>query len=335
VRELGRGGTARVYLAVQQRYGRTVALKVVADDLAGQADFRQSFTRESRINAQLTHPSIVQIHDVGAHEDLLYLVMEYVSGGDLMRRLERGMRIENMLREVREIGPALDFAHGRGFLHRDIKPENILFREDGSAVLSDFGIARAILGTPSLSRSGTVLGTPQYMSPEQLEGDSSRIDIRTDVYSLGVVLYELLTGRLPYDMRRKTAPEAVRIVRDEDPLPLTSADRTVRGDVVAITTKCLEKAPARRYSSAAELTSDIERHLDGQLILAGPPTFGSGVLRLARRHRRAAAASLAALVAGLVALVAIGIFAAHAERQRAAAVRATARAERGRLAAEA
>lgn len=357
MRLIAEGGMARVYEG-WQRIGkrsdsvaaadaRRVAVKVLKPQL-GSDELRLRFAAEARLLARLDHPGIARIYGAGEEEiggiSVAYIVMEFIPDAlplvDFANRA--GLSVRQRLMVFRDVCAAVAHGHLTGVIHRDLKPGNILVAGSGPLAgyprVIDFGIARATdADTTRITQSADLprlLGTLQYMSPEQLEGDSGRIDIRTDVYSLGVVLYELLTGRLPYDTRRKTAPEAVRIVRDEEPLPLTSADRTVRGDVVAITTKCLEKAPARRYSSAAELTSDIERHLDGQPILASPPTFGSGVLRLARRHRRAAAASLAALVAGLVALVAIGIFAAYAERQRAAAVQATARAERGRLAAE-
>ncbi len=137
-REIGRGGMARVHLAVQNKFGRLVALKVVSADYANDTNFRKRFLSESRINAQLTHPNIVQVYDVGAHESLLFLVMEYLRGGDLNQRLEKGMHVSELIDVIEDIGKALDYAHHKGFIHRDIKPENILFREDGGAVLTDF-----------------------------------------------------------------------------------------------------------------------------------------------------------------------------------------------------
>jgi serine/threonine-protein kinase PpkA len=250
LRELGQGGMARVYLAVQQKFGRTVALKVVDGDLAAQAAFRQSFLREARIHAQLTHPNIVQVYDVGAHADLLYLVMEYVGGGDLTRRLERGMRIENLLRVVREIGQALDFAHGRGFVHRDIKPENVLFREDGSAVLSDFGIARAIDSTPSIDRSGTVLGTPQYMSPEQAAGHA--LDGRSDLYSLGVLFYRVLTGEVPYEA---DTPVGLGVKHLQEAIPRLPNYLSAFQPMVD---RALAKRPEDRFPSAAEFAEALD-----------------------------------------------------------------------------
>ncbi|MFU8817495.1 MAG: protein kinase domain-containing protein [Pseudomonadales bacterium] len=250
LRELGRGGMARVYLAVQKRLGRTVALKVVGDELAQDAEFRKRFLQESRINAQLSHPNIVQVYDVGAHDDALFLVMEYVGGGDLTRRLERGMRVENLIRVVKDIGRALDYAHGRGFVHRDIKPENILFREDGSAVLSDFGIARVIDATPSISRTGTVLGTPQYMSPEQAAGRA--LDGRSDLYSLGVVFYRVLTGDVPY---KADTAVSIGIKHLQEPIPRLPNYLAAFQPVLD---SALAKRPEARFQTGAEFAAALD-----------------------------------------------------------------------------
>ena len=151
-KEIGRGGMARVYLAVQKKFGRLVALKVVSESFTSDSRFKERFIRESRINARLTHPNIVQVYDVGDHGKWLYLVLEYVRSGDLNQRLDRGMHMLDLVRVIQDICRALDYAHSKGFVHRDIKPENILFREDGSAVLSDFGIARIADSNPTTVR---------------------------------------------------------------------------------------------------------------------------------------------------------------------------------------
>jgi serine/threonine-protein kinase PpkA len=318
LRELGRGGMAQVYLAVQKKFGRTVALKIVADDLARDPEFHQRFVTESRINAQLTHPNIVQVYDVGDHDGLLYLVMEYVGGGDLTRRLERGMRIENIIRVVREIGHALDFAHGRGFIHRDIKPENILFREDGSAVLSDFGIARVMDQAPSISGSGTVLGTPAYMSPEQAAGRA--LDGRSDLYGLGVVFYRVLTGDVPYKADSVTS---VGVKHLQEPIPRLPNYLAAFQPVLD---KALAKQPDQRYQSAAEFSEALEsvrarpdmpnatlrsQAVTTQEIRAvGAPTYSAReparTERSAERHRRWQTAR--PMFAGaLLALVLVGV----------------------------
>ena len=177
-REIGRGGMARVYLAVQKKFGRLVAIKVVSPEYTADPSFGKRFVREARIIAQLSHPNIVQVHDAGVNDQCYYLVMEYLRGGDLNRRLKRGLHMQAAISVVKDIARGLDSAHAKGFVHRDIKPENILFREDGSAVLSDFGVARVISSGASITQHGTVVGTPQYMSPEQAAGRAARRTLR-------------------------------------------------------------------------------------------------------------------------------------------------------------
>ncbi|MFM8415168.1 MAG: protein kinase domain-containing protein [Planctomycetota bacterium] len=357
VRPIAEGGMGRVYEGRQRidvgagprepEGTRRVAVKVLKAAAVSE-DVRLRFAAEARLLARLDHPGIARIYGAGAHETgglpLPFIVMEFIP--DALPLVEYAVRHRLPTRQrlalFREACAAVAHAHLKGVIHRDLKPGNILVAGSGPLAgrprVIDFGIARATdADTSRITRhsdAAGLLGTLQYMSPEQFAGDPDAIDIRADVYALGVVLYELLTGRPPYDVRRKPAHEAARIVRDEDPTPLTALDATLRRDVAAIATKCLHKAPARRYSSAAELADDIERHLEGRPISASPPGFFDGLIRLARRHRAAAAATLAALAAGTIALVGIAIFAARAERERAAAVRATTRAERGRAAAE-
>ena len=196
LRQIGQGGMAVVYLAEQQSLGREVALKVLSTTLAQDAEARERFVREARTAANLHHPHIVPIYDVGTHEGLAYIAMEFEPGGTAAPVVGASREVRVALGIVREIALALDYAHGQGVVHRDIKPENILCRVDGSCMLSDFGIARVIESTTVLTREGTSIGTPQYMSPEQLRG--AKVDGRADLYSLGVVLYQLLTGALPY-----------------------------------------------------------------------------------------------------------------------------------------
>lgn len=249
-REIGRGGMARVYLAVQRKFGRLVAVKVVSEDFANDPDFRKRFIRESRINARLSHSNIVQVYDVGAYEKQLYLVMEYVGGGDLNARLDKGMRVDDLIRVVKQIARALDYAHSRGFVHRDIKPENILFREDGTAVLSDFGIARVVDAGPSVSQTGTVVGTPQYMSPEQAAGRA--LDGRSDLYSLGVVFYRMLTGDVPY---KADTAVSVGIKHLQDPVPRLP---NYLADFQEVVDRVLAKKPEARYQTGAELAAALD-----------------------------------------------------------------------------
>lgn len=249
-KEIGRGGMAQVHLAVQKKFGRLVALKVVTADYSTDSRFKERFIRESRINARLTHPNIVQVYDVGSFEQWLYLVLEYIRGGDLDQRLERGMQVFDLLRVVRDMCKALDYAHGKGFVHRDIKPENILFREDGSAVLTDFGIARFTDSGPTITRVGTVVGTPQYMSPEQAAG--RELDGRSDLYSLGIVFYRMLTGEVPF---KADSAVSIGIRHLQDPIPRLPSHLAVFQPIID---KCLAKKPEQRYQTGAELSAALD-----------------------------------------------------------------------------
>jgi serine/threonine-protein kinase PpkA len=193
VRLLGRGGMATVYLAVQESLGREVALKLLAPELAEDPIAAERFIREARTAARLEHRHIVGVHDVGKHESQPYLSMEYMPGDSIAGG---AMQPAEALQVVREIALALDHAHQKGVVHRDVKPENILRRNDGSCALADFGIARTTEPGKPLTQEGMTVGTPHYMSPEQVQG--LPLDGRSDLYSLGVVLYQLLTGELPF-----------------------------------------------------------------------------------------------------------------------------------------
>ncbi len=205
IRLLGEGGMAKVWLAMQDKFEREVALKIMSPILAQHnPNYRERFVREARIIAQLMHPNIVTIFDVGVHDNLHYIAMEYVPGRDLKQR-SASMTLRDNLLAVKDIALALDFAHQKNYVHRDIKPENILIHErDGRAVLTDFGIARLAGADEALTQTGVAIGTPAFMSPEQAMGRAT--DARSDLYSLGAVLFYLLAGRVPY-----TADSAVAI----------------------------------------------------------------------------------------------------------------------------
>jgi len=357
VRLISEGGMGRVYEG-RQRIATTtetlgscetrrVAVKVLRATVTSD-DMRLRFAAEARLLARLDHPGIARIYGAGTRdvrgEPVPFIVMEFVPEAMSLVAHAVGQRLSTRQRLAlfRDLCEAVAHGHLKGIIHRDLKPGNVLVAGSGPLAgrprVIDFGIARAT--DPDTTRvtrqtaAGHVLGTLPYMSPEQFSGDPDAIDIRVDVYALGVVLYELLTGRHPHDVRRKTALEAARIIRDEDPTPLTALDKSLRGDVAAIAHKCLAKDPRRRYSSAAELADDVGRHLDGRPISVSPPGLVDGLVRLARRHRAAAAAAVASLAALLIALVGIAIFAARADRSRSLAERATQRAERDRAAAE-
>ena len=243
-RELGRGGMATVYLATQLSLQRPVALKVLAPGLASDPGFTQRFLREGRIAASLRHRHILAIHDVGVHQGLAYLALEYLPGGQLSKL---PMAPPEALRLIREIAGALAHAHANGVVHRDLKPANILLQDDGSHVLADFGIAR-MLGASRLTADGGFAGTPAYMAPEQWRDQA--VDARTDIYSLGVVLYQSLTGRVPYD---GDDGWAIGMQHQQAPLPRLPDACAALQDLLA---GMLAKDPDARISDGAQL---IER----------------------------------------------------------------------------
>ncbi len=204
IRRLGEGGMARVYLARDVRLGREVALKVLEPQLAERPGFRERFLREARVAASLDHPHIVPLYDFGESDSLLYLVMPYVSGGSLQDILKRApLPVGEVVAYGSQIADALDYAHQRKVVHRDVKPANMLVHSDGRLMLSDFGLAKVLdKSRPNVSRGRPDAGTPEYMAPEQIEGQT---DERSDIYALGVVLYLLLTGHLPF-----TGPSSTR-----------------------------------------------------------------------------------------------------------------------------
>ncbi|MDJ0656344.1 MAG: protein kinase [Xanthomonadales bacterium] len=249
--ELGRGGMATVYLAEQQSVERQVALKVMSRVLLVDQSFSERFVREAKIAANLYHPHIVAVHDVGVHDDDHFIAMEYLSGGDLAQRCERNLDLGTAVRVVREIAGALDYAHSKGFVHRDVKPENILFRENGSAVLTDFGIARAVNSATQMTKTGAVVGTPQYMSPEQARGKD--LDGRSDLYGLGIVFYEMLTGKVPFEGADSVA---VGIQHVTEPVPRLPQKLNA---IQPVLEKFLAKDPDDRYQTGHEAVLDLQR----------------------------------------------------------------------------
>ena len=250
VRELGQGGMATVYLAIQEKFDRQVAVKVMDPEMLHDETFSKRFRRESRIVAKLNHPHIIQVYDVGLSGQHHYLVMELVTGGELNDRLEEGLDVGTAFQVIKEIARALDFAHSQNFIHRDIKPENILFREDGSSVLSDFGIARGMDNETQITTMGSVVGTPYYMSPEQVTGE--KLDGRSDLYSLGVVFYKTLTGKVPYD---GDSALNIGIRHIKDPLPKLPPGLKAMQPLID---RFMAKMPAHRFQSGAEAVTALE-----------------------------------------------------------------------------
>ena len=248
-RQLGRGGMAFVYLAIQESFGREVALKVLAPDHAQDKEFSERFLREARIISQLVHPNIVTVYDVGVHEGYHYLSMEYIRGRDLQQAC-RSLSKHQIINTIRDVAKALEYAHQKGYVHRDVKPENIMLHDDGRVVLMDFGIARGSDSTLNMTKTGRAIGTPYYMSPEQTKGQP--VDHRSDLYSLGVVLYQMLAGYVPFDA---DSAIAVGIKHVSAPIPqLTDSMRFLQ----PIINTCMSKNPAHRYQHASELIHVLE-----------------------------------------------------------------------------
>jgi serine/threonine-protein kinase PpkA len=215
LRPIGEGGMASVFLAVQESLDREVALKVMSPALAANAEFASRFLTEGKITAKLQHPNLVTVYDIGTHNGIYYLAAEYIPAGTLKERItEGGMSVADILDAISDIALGLDFAHQKGFVHRDVKPGNVLFRNDGRVVLADFGIAKAMDGSNSSTVAGSSIGTPDYMSPEQARGEP--VDGRSDLYSLGSVLYEMLVGHPPY---QAADPFTVALMHVTHPLP--------------------------------------------------------------------------------------------------------------------
>lgn len=260
LRQLGRGGMATVYLAVQKSVDREVALKVMSPALLVDPDFGERFLREARIAARLHHRHVVGIHDVGRAGDYHYIAMEYLAGGTVLGTEGVSRPAPFALCAIREIAEALHYAHAKGFIHRDVKPDNILLREDGSAALTDFGIARASDSASRMTRTGVVVGTPHYMSPEQARG--KQLDGRCDIYSLGIVLYELLVGRVPYHADDSLAVGIMHITQPVPVLPdsIDALQPLLEG--------LLAKEPGQRFQTGADVVeaiTAIERRIaDGE-----------------------------------------------------------------------
>ncbi len=249
--KIGEGGFAKVFLAEQLSLQRDVALKIVSPELASDKEFCERFIKEGRIIAKLSeHPNIITIHDIGCHQDCYYMSMEFVGGGTLSDKIRKG-EVETPAEYIREIAKALAEAHRHGFVHRDIKPANILFKSDGTPVLTDFGIAKSLSGATQLTQAGFAVGTPDYMSPEQAM--SKILDGRSDLYSLGVVFYEALTGKKPFEGEDAFSVVVKHINEAPPPLPPEHARFQPLID------RLLAKNPDDRYENAEAFLADLDR----------------------------------------------------------------------------
>src|SRR6056297_837669 len=247
----GEGGVAEVYLATHKLLERVVAIKIISPAKAGElADKR--FLKEARVVAGLRHPNIVSIYDVGVLENKYYIIMEYLEGGDLKQTVKKGVSAAQSVDILRQVASALAHAHHKGFIHRDIKSQNIMFRKDGTPVLTDFGIVKDLSADTACTIDGTSLGTPHYMSPEQAQG-SANIDWRTDLYSLGVTFYEMLTGSVPYEA---DSAVSVALRHIQDPVPRLPGELASYQFIID---RLMAKKPGKRYQSAHELLSALDK----------------------------------------------------------------------------
>ena len=247
---LGKGGMAAVYRARQQSFGREVALKVLNPTIEDAEDFSRRFLQESSIVAKLHHSHIVQVYDVGRYENYFYICMEYLHGGDLANKIRVGLTLKESVTTIKQLADALDFAHRENIIHRDIKPENIMFREDDAAVLTDFGIAKELESQVNLTQTGLVIGTPKYMSPEQIRGEEA--DHRADIYALGIVFYRCLTNYVPFDGKDMVT---TAYLQNNEPVP------TLPPEVAcfqAIINRMLEKAPEDRFQRGRDIVAALE-----------------------------------------------------------------------------
>jgi tRNA A-37 threonylcarbamoyl transferase component Bud32 len=311
---LGRGGMGVVYRARHLKLNRTVALKtLLAGAYAGPAE-RARFQREAESVAGLCHANIVQVYEVGEHEGRPYFTMELIDGGSLAQKLAAAPPTVRWAAElVASLAEAVSVAHSAGIVHRDLKPANILLTAGGTPKISDFGVARHLAGKAELTATGTAVGTPSYMAPEQTGGGAGPVGPATDVYGLGAVLYELLTGRPPF--RAETVLETFRQVLADEPVPPSRLNSRVPRDLETVCLKCLHKEPQRRYASAQALAEDLRRYLLGQEVAARPIGRLEKTAKWVRRNPTVASLSAVAALALVAVAVVSLLFGIEARRK--------------------
>ena len=281
--EIGRGGMGVVYMARQSGLDRTVAIKMILAGHMASREHVRRFQAEAKATAQLRHPNIVHIHEVGQIHGQDYFAMELVEGESLAQRLAREpVDIETAVRLLGSVARAVDHLHGQGIVHRDLKPSNILLDEDGQPMVSDFGLAKMFSAGSEMTASGVITGTPSYMAPEQAAGHNSEVGPAADIYSLGAILYEMLTGRPPFHCENPL--DTLMEVLSREPIPLRRLSPRISRSLELICLKCLAKSPKDRYETAGALAEDLDRFARGEALLARPPSIGQKLWSWTRRQ---------------------------------------------------
>jgi tetratricopeptide (TPR) repeat protein len=317
--ELGRGGMGVVYHARQTALNRPVALKMILAGVHAGPNELARFRAEAEAVARLRHPNVVDVYDFGTHDGLPYFSMAYLPGGSLADRLKGEPQPPAYAAEtVERLARAAQEAHSHGIVHRDLKPANVLLDADGTPKVSDFGLAK-LLDTSDGPRTATnaILGTPIYMAPEQAAGRASEVGPAADVYALGVMLYEMLTGRVP--IRGATSRETLTLIGTVEPVPVRELRPGVPRDLDTIALKCLEKPPEQRYASAGELADDLRRFLDGRPILARPPGVWYQARKFVGRNRALVAGTAAVLLTVVMGMAGVAAAVVRADREKARA----------------
>jgi serine/threonine protein kinase len=318
VERIGVGGFGSVWKARDKELDRTVAIKIPRQG-GMTAEEQEKFFREARAAAQLRHPNIVSVHEVGRDGDSVYIVSDFVRGvtlGDWLTGQQLTSREATEL--CAKIADALHHAHEKGVVHRDLKPANIMIDGDGQPHLMDFGLARREVGEVTVTMDGQILGTPAYMSPEQAQGEAHTADRRSDVYSLGVILFQLLTGELPF--RGNARMIMHQVINDEPPSP-RALNANIRKDLETIALKCLEKDPHRRYLTAQDVAADLRRFISGEPIQARPIGHAERAFRWVRRNKTVTTLLTAIVLALLTGSVVSTYFAINAQIQTEIALR--------------